>query len=286
MAVAMALALTIPPLSLLCARVHVLACLHRYCTADITPAGMWPSHKQDLSPAADRLGVCLDKPFGSCSCLLDPRQHDVLLLFCGEASPSPRLGGKKETINCPQVSPCLFAPWAVFLACWCRLLRFFSQGMAILILALPGEPLLAFSTKSSATSAHGNGFSISLWFYKISKRPNEQFSTGWSTVFYSVLRYVILQALFNFNGPLVPQQKKKTLRHRSRCSAYGRYCMFTRVWRIQTDATKNTKEASQFHHLLPFYPFPFPVHSKERNKLRGTRPQTHPRSREREKRDE
>lgn len=38
-----------------CACLH----LHRYCTADITPAGMWPSHKQDLSPAADRLGVCV-----------------------------------------------------------------------------------------------------------------------------------------------------------------------------------------------------------------------------------
>ncbi|KAL6836804.1 hypothetical protein J3E69DRAFT_322542, partial [Trichoderma sp. SZMC 28015] len=149
MAMPMATALTIPPsLSILCARVHVLACLHRYCTADITPAGMWPSHKQDLSPAADRLGVCVSlfpsspcpsvarpacacegtrtppiispllgndsnprqsfacsstSTFGSCSCLLDPRRHDVLLLFCGEASPSPRLGGKKETINCPIV---------------------------------------------------------------------------------------------------------------------------------------------------------------------------------------
>lgn len=40
-------------------RTSPCACLHRDCTADITPAGMWPSHKQDLSPAADRLGVCV-----------------------------------------------------------------------------------------------------------------------------------------------------------------------------------------------------------------------------------
>lgn len=33
---------------------------------------------------------------------------------------------------------------------------------------------MAFSTRSSATSAHGNGLSISLCFYKIRKRPDEQ----------------------------------------------------------------------------------------------------------------
>ncbi|KAL6697861.1 hypothetical protein J3F84DRAFT_254989 [Trichoderma pleuroticola] len=64
--------------------------LYEHGTVHITPAGMWPSRKQDLSPAADwgsksRLGM-------PCSGAHD----DVPCLFCGEASPSPRRQKKKD----------------------------------------------------------------------------------------------------------------------------------------------------------------------------------------------
>ncbi|KAL6795637.1 hypothetical protein J3E68DRAFT_353899 [Trichoderma sp. SZMC 28012] len=113
---------------------------------------------------------------------------------------------------------------------------------------------------------------ISLWFYKISKRPNEQFSTGRSTVFYFVLRYVILQALLI--SMLVPQQKKK-VRHRSRCPVPRRYCKL-QGWgvHIRRNATKKHQRSEPIPSSPPLLPVPaaaaVPLLSKGM-KLRGRR---------------
>ncbi|KAK0764481.1 hypothetical protein N5P37_003883 [Trichoderma harzianum] len=106
-----------PPLSPLVA--HESMCLLA-CTAtvraDITPAGMWPSHKQDLSPAPAADWGCVSTSRLGMLMPLRPTTNDVLLLFCGEPSPSPRLGGKKRQSTVP-LSPGFslsVAPWAVF----------------------------------------------------------------------------------------------------------------------------------------------------------------------------